>query len=588
MRVVDFYGLPRPVQDRLLEALSGRFEPRPLLHRVGARPRATTWILVALAAGLATALVFLLGHGNPLSALALHPTPVVALYAVLLSVVMVSLLSALEIKSRVGDLPFKPGVYLFGAALVDARDNRLRVYPLETLSKVTKGGAGTVALSFGSTTFELPLSDPARAQEAVDLVEATKQRLAGLDAKGRFEVDPLEPPAVVSPLAPTTPRARSAPIWESQRFVVGVVLGCALGAVLFWLRNTASDNRMLAVAQAKNDVVAYRGYLARGKRHREIVSSVLLPRALLKLAVDKGSVAAIDDFIRENGKSGIQPEVDAARKGAMAAELERAKAKNSLAALLDFAEEHPDHAMPEVFGEARRAEFAKAKARYRKEMPEGDQEHASIVDQLLAYAEKVGAKKTPDGHRGPPVEIRFHRLPSKTLNRADAAIRKNPMFNGQASYPTQYFEAKRVEPIEQKLAEAIAARFSKVFAPEILTFVGGEAVELDSEDPPEVKVPTLFVAYRLEWSGGGIARDKPRRGVFISILVFFKGTFVIPGSPPSKLKFTAGENVSHELIGKHDDQAAAGPLEAAVYSSMLAGAFEQFRKRYLSKWFKQP
>lgn len=588
MKEVDFYGLPRPVQDRLLEALSGRFEPRPILHRLGTRSQAIRWIGVAASAAVAVAVVALVGLGDSDSALALHPLPMLGVYALLLSAVVVGLLSALEIKSRLGDLPFKPGVYLFGAELLDARDSRFRVHPLDSLTKVAKGPAGMVTLAFGSEEFQLSLADPARAQEAVDLVEAARARLPSLDDKARFEIDPLQPPAVVSPLAPTAPLTRSAPVWESQRWLVGIALGCALGGALFWLRNTSSDNRMLAAAQTRNDVAAYRGYLARGKRHRDIVSEVLLPRAVLRVAVEQGSVAAIDDFIREYPKTGIQPEVDAAKKNAMVAELERAKAKGTLAALLDFAEQHPDHGLNDAFAEARRALFARAKARYRKEMPDGSEDHAELVDKLIAFAEKTGATKTAEGHRGPSVEIRFQRQASKTLGRADAAIRKNPMFNGAASYPAQYFEPKRLEPSETELAKALAERFGKVFEPEILSFVVGPPVEGESEEAPEVKVPTLIISHRLEWSGGAVARDKPR-GVFIGLLLFFRTTFVVPGdSAPLKSKFTAGENVSHELIAKHADQPSAGALEAAVYASMLKSAFDQFRGRYLAKWFKNP
>ena len=92
---------------------------------------------------------------------------------------------------------------------------------------------------------------------------------------------------------------------------------------------------------------------------------------------------------------------------------------------------------------------------------------------------------------------------------ADAAIRKNPMFNGAASYPAQYFEPKRLEPTEAATATAIAERFAQVFEPEILTFVVGPPVPGESEDPPEATAPTLFISHRLEWSGGAVARSRP-------------------------------------------------------------------------------
>ncbi|MBK7579842.1 MAG: hypothetical protein IPI67_06495 [Myxococcales bacterium] len=588
MKEVDFYGLPRPVQDRLLDSLGGRFEPRPLLHQLGTRSTALGWMGVAAAAAIVVAIVAAVGLGNAQSSLALHPLPVVAVYALLLSTVAVGLLSALQLKSRIGDLPFKPGIYLYDSALIDARQDRFRVYALDTLTRVQIGPPGKVTLSFGSNQFTLPLADPARAREAVELIEATKTRLATLDTKARFEIDPLEPPAVISPLAPTTPRGRKAPLWESQRWVLGLAVGCALGGVLFWLRNTASDNRMLGAAQVENTVAGYQAYLSRGKRHRELVADVLLPRALLRQAVEAGTVAAIDTFIHDNPKTGIQPEVDAARTNAMAAELERAKAPGTLSALLDFADAHPDHGLKEVFEQARHAAFLRARARFKQEMAEGAAEQVEFVNRLLEYAEKVGAKKTAQGYRGPTVEIRFQRLASKTLGRADSAIRKNPMFSGAPSYPAQYFQPKRMEPHELVMARALAERFAKVFEPEILTFAPGAPLDGESEDTPPVTNPSLFITHRLEWSGGAIARDKPR-GVFIGLLLFFRSAFVIPGDDRAlKFKYTAGENVSLELIAKHADKPSAGALEAAVYSSMTDSSFEQFRSRYLAKWFKKP
>ena len=588
MKQVDFYGLPRPVQDRLLDSLSGRFEPRPVLHRLGTASRAVRWLGLAGAGAFGVALVAIIGLGNVESPLALHPVPTVALYALLVAAVGVGLLSALEHKSRIGDLPFRPGIYLFGSALLDARDSAFKVHALDGLTRLTKGPGSMVTLVFGSEQFSLPLADPTRADEAVQLIEGAKNRLAILDEKGRFEIDPLELPAVVSPLAPTAPLARTAPLWEKQRWALGILLGCLLGAVIFWLRNTASDNRMLASAQLENDVAAYRGYLARGKRHREIVASVLLPRAVLRGAIEAGTVEAIDGFMRDFPETGIKAEVEVARRNAMVAELERARAKGTLAALLDFAQQHPDHGLNAPFDQARSALFARAKARYRKEMTEGAEDHAALVDRLIAYAEKAGAQKTDAGHRGPAVEIRFQRIASKTLGRADAAIRKNPMFNGAASYPAQYFEPKRLEPNETAVANAIKERFAKVFEPEILTFVVGAPVEGESDEPPEPTVPTLFISHRLEWSGGAVARDKPR-GVFIGILLFFKTAFVIPGdTAPLKSKYTAGENVSHELIAKNADKPSAGALESAVYESLLNDGFAQFRGRYLAKWFAKP
>src|SRR6185503_11321860 len=107
-----------------------------------------------------------------------------------------------------------------------------------------------------------------------------------------------------------------------------------------------------------------------------------------------------------------------------------------------------------------------------------------FVSRLLLHSEKIGAHKTDAGLRGPVVQIRFQRTNVNALERADTAIRKNPMFNGVTSLATRYFDQPRLDPHEAELAQAFAERFSKSFPPEILSFEPGPRAEAEGDALP--------------------------------------------------------------------------------------------------------
>jgi hypothetical protein len=297
-------------------------------------------------------------------------------------------------------------------------------------------------------------------------------------------------------------------------------------------------------------------------------------------------VEAIDAFIEAHPKTGIQAEVDAARRAALAAEFERAKAKGTAAALLTFAARYPKHGLGAAYDQARHALFTRALGRYRATAPEGEEKVIELVKGLLAYSEKAGAKLVGTTYRGPAVQIRFARLDPVSMARADLAVSKNPSFNGVASYPSRYFNDERLAPLEKSLAEKLAERLGRAFEPEILTFEPGPAIDWKDDDPPAVKTPTIAVRYKIEWSGGAFARTKPRV-VIIGLFVFFRSSFVMPGEEPVQLlKFTPAENVPHDVIDDAPAGQPAGTLESAAYEAMTKDAFGQFEQRYLAKWFK--
>jgi len=586
MKRVDFYTLPRAVQDHVVDSLAGRLVPVPILARYGARPVALYWWVLSCIAAIATLLLCVIGYGNASSALSLHPLPVVAVYVLLVAAFGAGLINAAAYRARIKALPFAPGVYLFPANVIDARGSSLRVFPLEQLTSAGGGGGGVV-LVFGSEKFGLPLADVKRLPEALARIEEAKQRAANeTDPRVRFELDALEPPSVMSPLAPQHPLLFAAPIWLRLRWVIALVVGVLIGGGIYQVRNSASDNSMLAKARLKNDVASYRAYVERGKRHHDMVANVLLPRAELAVAVADGSVEAIDAFIAAHPKTGIQAEVAAARRAALAAEFERAKAKGTASALLTFAARYPKHELGAAYDQARHAIYVRARTRFQATLPDGEEKTAELVKKLLAYSEKEGAKLVGGSYRGPAVQIRFARLEPVSMGRADSAVSKNPSFNGVTSYPSRYFDDKRLTPFEKDLSQKLAERLGRAFEPEILVFEAGPAIEWTDDGPAAVKVPTIAVSYRVEWSGGAFAKTKPR-AVVIGLFVFFRSSFAMPGEEAVQLvKFTAAENVPHDVIDAIPAGKPAGTLESAAYEAMTRDAFGQFEQRYLAKWFK--
>ncbi|WP_437533608.1 hypothetical protein WME79_06935 [Sorangium sp. So ce726] len=588
MNEINFYKLPRTIQDGVIEAFRGRFAPVPIVSRFGTRRTIVAWLTVSAASGVLLAALCAAGLGDVNSVFALHPTSAAAAYVLLAATTVIGVLRALAYNADLVTLPFAPGLFVFPANLVDARDHRLRVFSLAELSRVSAGPRGAVVLTFGGTQHAFPLEDPSRSGDVIREVEAACSRMkAKPDAAELRRLDPFEPPAIQSPFASPIPLSREVPGWHSYAWLLAAAVGVALGLGLFVLRNRMSDARMYAAARERDDVAAYQSYITRGRGHAEVVSQVLLPRAELRLAVANGSVEAIDDFLRAHPKTGIQAEVAAARRVALAAELERAREVGTLAALLAFAERYPKHGLDKPFNDARHALYVRALDRYKSELPEGSEQNADFVRRLLAYAERVGPKSTPQGLRGPAVQVRFRRLPSQDLERADDIVRKIPMFSGATSLPTRYVDATRLDPQEKRTAAALVEGLARGFEPELVTFEPGPAFEGSAEEQLTVTSPSLVVSYRVEASGIAHASKKPQI-IIMGLKFFFKTEFMLPGdAQPLVTSYKIARRVPAGLIQQQTPAPRPGVLEAIVYEAMMREAFIDLEERYLSKWSRK-
>lgn len=582
MQRVDFYKLTRPVQERFRGSVSGSGMPVPILEkRVGPR-EPLAWCGVSAAGVVALLVLYNVGYGSLASSIAIHPAALVALYFVFAATAVYGLLRAFALWRDTKRLPYRPGIYVFPIGLVDARRFTMRVYEMHDL--VSADGptpAGTFVLTFkGGQRFELPVKDPKRVEltkKALDDArvqhkEASEARMS-VRPKALAAIDPLQDGGFASPLVPKTPIVRQVPFWASRSWIVAPACGFLLGIAIWNVRNVLSDHKMYAEARQIATASAYRAYLARGSRHADEISLVLLPRAELKEAIAAGSVDAMEAFVKAHPKTKIGPEIATALRTAMLADLEATKKAGTLTALQGFKKRHPDHHLDAELAKATHEVYVHALEGYEQSANPKDAAAVASVERMLAFLERAATNR---------VQVRFQRKLGKTIERADSAIAKSPSFMGGQSYVSRYFDANHAKPREADLAKTVTARFAEAFPADVLTVELGDPIDDPEAALPPANVPTIFVVHQVEWGGGLQKNDNPR-GVFVSVGEQFDATVAVPGdSKPYKLHFMSwrGPNLDHMKGEEH--------VEDKVYGTMAKDCFDGFTKKLLAAFFKDP
>ncbi|HHH30662.1 MAG TPA: hypothetical protein ENK57_20290 [Polyangiaceae bacterium] len=584
MKVIDFYALPRSGQDRILDSCRGTYDPRPIAVAPGVRPKAELWGALSVGSAVALVALWAIGYGDLDSSLARHPIPMVVVFAGLAFAVGLGIVQALAYRAKVAGMSMVPGVYLFAGNVIDAREPELRVYPIEEATSVAVRGSSELVVVFPEARFSFAVEE-GRADHAVQTLEQARTLLApGPSDDVRRDLDALVPLAVAAPLAPTVPIEPPAVGWLRFRWAVPA-LAAVVGVGLFFARDRASDGALFAAALKKNDVAAFRSYLAKGDAHREEVQKTLLPRAELKIAAEKGTVEAIDELKQKYPETAIDQEIEHQRKVAIVRAFEKARNDKSLQAMLRFESTYPKHHLANDVAKAKHVLYQAALTKFQKALPERSGDAGAIAAALIAHAEKVGPKRKGDVLVGPPVAVRIHRVPSESMDRADDVVRRNPYYNGESSLPTRYLDAKGLEPHEKAAAAAFSKALAKGFSSEIITFEPGETVT--TEERPEVKVPTVFVSYRLEPSGNAFASTRPR-GIFMGLVFFFDVWVVVPGTEePFHVKHTLDVKVPVKtLLDMGKPYPRGGKIERQIYDEMLEQGFAELEKRYFRQWYR--
>jgi hypothetical protein len=568
---VDFFQLPRPVQDRFVAATRRAAPPAPVLFERA--PRTTVWVSLGASAVIALVALVLLraGWGDVTSPLALHGVKMVVVDVLLWSGAAYGVVHAMALLRATDSLPYKAGTYLFPGCLVEALGPVLRVWAVadaEGAERLPAPGMGIELRMRDGSRVSVRSTSAEEAERAERQLTQTRTELARAIAQNEqqvlAELDPLHDSALSSPIGPTEIMKRALPAWTRIDWAVAVAIGAVLGLGLGWARNGMSDDAMYRSVAASASVPMYQKYLSQGGRHTEDVRDVLLPRAELTMAASQGSVEAVQAFASAHPGSKIQPEIDAALRRAMLAELDKAKKVGTVAALDEFARKYPDNTLGPELKAARHALYAQALAGWKKKA-QADAPTNAFMERLLAWVEKSGT---------PTCEVRFRSRTSRSLEDADKQVMKSNHYPGPDALPSKYVTMAALRQREQRVAADVVQGFAGEIPPDVLAVRAGDPLAPDAPNP--TTVPTLVVDYSPEWSHVNTVSTKPNT-LFAGFNFAFEATFVLPEGAPLAMKVKSWRGA--ELWKIKDDGMSREDFEQKVYDSMFDGAFDQLSKK---------
>ncbi len=574
---VEFYRLPRPVQERFAAATRRTAPPAPLLFRPA--PRTGVWALLGGSALLAAVFTLVLrtGWGDVGSAVALHGAKMILLDLALLSAAAYGVVHAMSVIRALDALPYAPGTYLFPGCIVEALGPVLRVWSVgdaETLEVVTSPSAALSIRMHGGAKLVLAAASHEEAQRAERTLTARRgdlaRALAEDDAHVLAEMDPLHDSALSSPIGPTERMAYELPTWIRLDWAIALGIGVVMGLVLVESRNAMSDEAMFRAVAAAGQAPVFQAYLAQGGKHSGDVRDVLLPRAELGAVEATGRVDAVQAFADAHPASKIQPEIDAALRRLLLVELDKARKVGTVAALDDFSRRFPKSGLSAELAAARHTLYAQALAAW-KTKAKPDAGTAAFMERLLGAAERRGSAAC---------EVRFRLMPSKTLDDADEKTQKNSHYPGPDALPSHYLTPEALAIREQKVEADVVAGFASAFSSDVLDV--RPAPRLDPAAPLPTAVPTLVVTYAPEWSHANALSLRPPT-LFSGINFAFDATFALPEGAPLNVKVKSWRGA--ELWKIKGDGMTREDFEQKIYDSMIDGAFDQLDKRLTDTLF---
>jgi hypothetical protein len=583
MKSIEFYDLPRPVQERFVAASQASLAPAPLAIRPASRYVGARWFS-ACAVGFCITSVFVWhGFGDLAHPSALATGMHALIYCLGFTLSFASLTRGLTLRDRAISLPFARATYLFPMGVVEATSSALNVHSLADLRTVEASAVALNVTFVDGASFDFPAQGQAQADAAKRAVTESQERLDEAtradSVRGLAALDPLLRTNFPSPFSQDVPFKRPTSMWSFALLAMAVVSGTALGIGVWEVRNKLSARRLGEVARALDTTAAYRQYLTRGGRSPEILD-VLLPRAELAEAKAQASVGAIEEFIARHPDTKIQDEVTEALRSALLAALERAKQPGTLAALDAFKASYPRHEpVAKELAQARHHVY-RAAADHAKELTIATgarrSDPAAFLERLVSYAEK----------HGPKVEIRFRSLLGKSHKAADKNVRSGSFFAGNASLPSRYFGESEMHAREALAGPLLASAFQSLFSKEILEFAVGPALPATAEDDkipplPEPSVPTLYVDYRIELSGA-VVNPKPR-GMFFGAGMFFDTDFRLPDSDQHlEIDVRTWRAPTRVVMRSHDRSTGD------VYEDQARRSLNMFLRRYLKRILRDP
>ena len=583
MKSIEFYDLPRPVQERFVAASQASLAPAPLAVKPASRYIGARWFVASLLGFAVTAVFALLGFGDLNHPAAIATGLHALIYCIGFTLSFASLTRGLTLRDRALSLPFARGTYLFPMGVVEATSSSLSVHSLADLRTVESTAAALNVTFIDGASFEFPARDQSQADAAKRAVTESQERLDEAtkadSVRHLAALDPLLRTNFPSPFSQDVPFKRPTTLWAVALLAMAVISGAALGIGVWEVRNKLSSARLASSARALDTTAAYRAYLARGGKSPEIIET-LLPRAELAEAKASASVEAIERYTESHPNSKIQTEVAEALRAALLAALDKAKAPGTLASLDEFAKAHPRHEpIAKELAEARHNVFQAAVQKAKQQAISNGTRHsdpAAFVERLVAYAEQ----------HGPKIEVRFRSTLGRSYKAADKNVRSGSYFAGNATLPSRFFGEQEMRPREALASPVLIAALQTLFAPEIVRFEPGEPLPSSAEDEklpelPTATVPTLFIDYRIELSGS-VLNAKPR-GIFFGAGMFFDTAFVLPGSDARLELYVKTWRSPTRNVMRLKNRTTGD-----VYEDLARRSFNLFLRRFLERIFQTP
>jgi len=365
-----------------------------------------------------------------------------------------------------------------------------------------------------------------------------------------------------------------------------IALGvAALGSPLVYgARNLTSDE--IAFNEAET-TYAYSAYLRGGWRHLDEVKTEYLPRAQLKDAAEKidpeERLHAVEEIAKEQLSPKVRVKADEALKAALHAVFEKASAENTVSALREFQQKHPQAADVPVAQQRIHALFQKTLADFKPRASKPTS--IPFVEALLTYMEQ---------HASPPLEVRFRRHNSPSLLLADKVLGQAPSDEpGELASASSHFDAAHAAPREGALISAMQRGFSAVFPADVLPLVKGEDLDPNDASVSASAKPTIFVDYTAGWSRSTYSNKSGRR--FVGIVFDFDVVMTVPENsnrlnlhfkvqPPDEFSVHY-ETFSDPSMGAALE-ASGGPSDSQVYEVMSLRAFDQLSSKIQEELYR--
>jgi hypothetical protein len=596
---LDFNSLPRATRERFIAITQGKAGPAPIFQQRGSAAGGCGWMFLLGLFGLSSVGLIVAGLGQPYDAT--QPPGVIVAYVLVFFLTFLGLLGLIRSSITKKALPFTPGVFLFPADTIIARDRHFKILSGREITNLQpvhhhRNGVYThtlITATYSDNTREsFWISGKPQAEQAMQRLRAegaqVSEAMARRDANQLYPLDPLfeSRMAGFQPSTDTTgPLAKSLPGWTKKVALLALGAAVVLGPVTYGVRNLASDELAFNNAESSYE---YQAYLYRGWRHKEEVEAEFLPRAEIKEAAQKTEIPerikAIRAVIAKKILPSVRNEGLTALKAAFHAAFEKADATSTVSALRDFQKEYPEAEDVPVAKQHIHQLFEKTLGDFKPRASKPGS--VPFMTTLLEYMEK---------NDSPPLEVRFRRHNAKSLDLADKVLAREAG-SGSATFAdaSSHFQPADAGTREAAVISAMQKGFGAVFPTDVLPLTKGDDLDPDDTSIPGTSKPSVFVDYTVGWSGSTYSDPKEGRH-FVGIVFDFDVLMTIPNDGKLlKLKFkvlppqtftVSYDTFTNPAFGAAINAASQGPSDSLVYEVMALRAFDELSSRVQDEFF---